>query len=385
MNETLQRLLDERKPSRRACHGTGNIYDSADYYQKQFAEWQACGFDWLKLLASGDSQVNTCRALQASGSKVIPILRLYYTDCPANHVAPDMLKPYVDNGCLIFESPFNEFYYPHENAWGAAGMPSDWPAQVAHGWAMFASAVLTAGGVPTTPAIEGWQYERIFVPLFTVLVDQYASLLRESVVAMHNRPLNHPIDYTKDTGAWLAWTKMDAWIQDALGHPLPMIATEAGPEPGWDMDSTYSKITPDMHADMVRKMFQWPTPDYYLADCLWLWEGSGAWAGASYKRNATWAGGGDLPVVSMLKQWRPEPQPEPVTLAPAEVRNIGWRALGVPLNLSAAFFLYAQKHQLGYPMTTEWDERGYRFQAFSGGVVYCPIGQWDRTAHVGWV
>jgi hypothetical protein len=350
MNEVLQRLLDERKPTRRAVHGTGNIYTTADEYQSQFAEWQECGFSWVKLLGSGDSQVETCRRLKASGSKIIPILRLYYTDCPNNHVAPDMLKPYVDNGCVIIESSFNEFYYPHENVWGAnlraasaastvggtvrgeivradlskmtwppkkllsiASMPPDWPAQVAHGWAMFAASVLTAGGVPTTPAIEGWQYDNIFKPLFAVLVDQYAELLRQSVVAMHNRPLNHPIAYATDTGAWLAWTKMDAWIQDALGHPLPMIATEAGPEPGWDMDKTFPKITPDMHAQMVRDTLAWPTPDNYLADCFWLWEGAGAWDGARWKRNTQHMGGADLPAVKMLKEWQPEPEePEPV-------------------------------------------------------------------------
>ena len=75
---------------------------------------------------------------------------------------------------------------------------------------------------------------------------------------------------------------------------------------------------------------------------------------------------------------------EPDAISPEDARNIGWKALGVPLNLSAAFFLYAQKHQLGYPLTPEWDERGYRWQAFSGGLIYAPVGQWDLTTHVSW-
>jgi hypothetical protein len=312
MNEVLTKLLADRRPTRRGAHGTGNCYESAGYYDAQFNEMATCGMSWLKLLASGDSQINTCLRLKASGMPIIPIVRFYYTDCPKNHVTPELLWPYIEAGCVIFESPFNEFYYPHENVWGSAGMPADWPAQVAHGWALFAESVLKAGGVPTTPAIEGWQHDRIFVPLMTAIVAEHADLLRQSIVAMHNRPLNHPISYTKDTGAWLAWEAMDGWLFDHFVH-LPMIATEAGPEPGWDMDSTYPKVTPDVHAQMVKDMLTWPTPDYYLADCMWLWEGSGAWAGASWKRNATWAGGGDLPVVEMLKHWRPEP---PVVIPP---------------------------------------------------------------------
>jgi hypothetical protein len=390
MNEVLTKLLADRKPTRRAIHGTGNIYDSADYYQKQFAEWQACGFSWVKLLASGDSQVETVRRLTKQ-TNIIPIIRLYATDCPNNSIAPDMIKLYVDAGCLLYESPYNEFYYPHENVWGRAGMPADWPQRVAHGWALFAESVLRAGGVPTTPAIEGWQHDRIFIPLMTAIVAEHADLLRQSIVAMHNRPLNHPITYMQDTGGWRAWQYMDAWIQNALGESLPLIATEAGPENGWDMDSTYPKITPQVHAQMVKDMLSWPTPDYYLADCMWLWEGSGAWAGASWKRNATWAGGGDLPVVDMLKHWRPEPPvvippvvtPEPLT--PEEVRGLAWNKVGVPLNQGAAFFGYAQKHNLGRPIMAEWDAQDYRLQGFDGGVVYCPIGQWDRVSHVTWL
>ena len=83
-----------------------------------------------------------------------------------------------------------------------------------------------------------------------------------------------------------------------------------------------SKITPEIHAAMVKDILTWPTPDYYLADCFWLWEGSGAWAGASWKRNGTWMQGGDLPVVKLLKEWQPQPtQPDiPSALLTAAVK-----------------------------------------------------------------
>lgn len=343
MNERLARLLAERKPSRRGVHGTGNIYTAVDEYERQFAEWQACGFAWVKLLASGDSQVETVRRLTKQTS-IIPIIRFYSTECPGNTITKSLLTPYVDAGCVVFESQYNEFYYDHENAWRSAlgvasvptvgdgwagqivradlskmtwpptrqvsiaGMPGDWPAQVAHGWAQFANEVLKAGGVPTTPAVEGWQYERIFVPLMRAIAKDHEGLLRQSIVAGHWRTLNHPIDYVKDTGAWLAWTHFDQTIYDLLGERLPLMCTESGPEPGWNMDATYPPITPAMHAEMVKAQLAWPTPDNYLCDAFWLWEGSGAWDGARWKNNHQHAGGGDLPVVAMLKDWQPEPQ-----------------------------------------------------------------------------
>ena len=61
--------------------------------------------------------VNTCLRLKASGMPIIPIIRLYDTSCPANHVTKELLWPYINAGVTIFESPFNEFYADYENAW----------------------------------------------------------------------------------------------------------------------------------------------------------------------------------------------------------------------------------------------------------------------------
>jgi len=339
MNERLAKMLAEYPNlSRRGVHGTGNAYDSADYYVSQLFDMINCGVSWVKLVVAGDSGVRACAELVDSG--LIPIVRPYDTSCPRNVIDAGFLKPYIEAGVVVFESPFNEFYYDFENTWGgtrtlgaaavptiggtvpgeivkadlsrmswpqrsarvitAAGMPTDWPAQVANGWNQFARIVLDAGGVPTTPSVEGWRYESIFLPMIQALDP---ALLKQSIVAMHNRPLNHPIDYDKDTGCWLAWMDFDAAVQDVLGVPVPLLATEAGPEPGWSMDANYPAITPQTHAQMVRDILAYPTPDYYLADCMWLWEGSGAWAGASWKRNSQHMGGADLPVLNLLKTW----------------------------------------------------------------------------------
>jgi hypothetical protein len=394
MNAQLSKLLAEQKPSRLGVHGTGNAYDSPEMYERMFPAWRECGVRWLKLVVAGDSGVETVRRLKAKCPEIIPIIRPYDTSCPANIIDERYVRWYVDaaGGPVVMESPFNEFYYDFENSWGRSlrgvsafgdefiggaqpgeikhidlskltwakafgvrsteillsGMPADWPAQVANGWAQFAQIVLRAGGIPTTPAIEGWRYESHFVPLFTVLCRDYADLLKQSIVSMHNRPLNHPISYSADNGAWLAWQSMDSFVHGALGEYLPMIATEAGPEPGWNQDSNYPQITPESHAQMVKDMLTYPTPANYLADCFWLWSGSGAWAGATWTQNQTHMGGKDLPVVQMLKDWWP-PEPPPVVPpvippVPPSIVDLARRAVDEDMETFPWGDKYARRH-----------------------------------------
>lgn len=385
MNQTLQTLIAARKPGKRGIHGTANIYTTADYYERQFAEWVECGFSWLKLLASGDSQVNTVRLLREKNVNIIPVIRFYLTNCPANTVTKSLLQPYVDQGALIFESPFNEAYYSYENSWGGA-LPADWPKQMAHGWALFASEVLGAGGVPTTPAIESWRFADIFVPLFTVLAAEYPELLKQSIVAMHNRPLNHNIGYDKDPGGYRGWEWMDGYVWQLVGEHLPMIATEAGPEVGWDQDKNFARVTPAGHAVMCREIDTYPTPDYYLADCYWLWEDLASFRPASWKRNGTHYGGADLPVVDAFKSTRPVVTPPawPV-LSDDYVRGVGrGHPSQISLNPDAALFKAGNAAGLGWPETSEWEQDGCVWMKWQHGVVVVPIGKWNEVRVVRW-
>jgi hypothetical protein len=431
MNDRLNRLLAERKPTRNGVHGTGNAYESQGYYASQFRKMQESKVAWFKSVGAGDSQVNTFRRLQEIAPGIIGVLRPYDTSCPRNVIDQGLLRPYIAAGVVVVESPFNEFYYQFENSWGAAlrsvslgaeyvggdrpgqirradlsrlewpptvakrslqaaGMPSDWPEQVARGWSQFANEVLQAGGIPTTPAIEGWRFETIFVPLFRILVDKYADLLTQSIVAMHNRPLNHPIDYDEDTGCWLAWTRMDRWIQDALGFALPLMATEAHSEPGWDQDRRSPRVTPQIHADRVIEVLDWPAPDNYIADIGWLWHGDGAWRGASWTENAEHMGGKDLPVVQRLKDWQPL-TPQPPALTDAAMRALA-EAHGQEIRIFTGGKLYktAQERGLGYPVTNEWPEQGRLWQRFENpaqrtkSVVSCREKTYDDVRVVTW-
>jgi hypothetical protein len=49
------------------------------------------------------------------------------------------------------------------------------------------------------------------------------------------------------------------------------------------------------------------------------------------------------------------------------------------------FWKYARQHQLGERLTREYDVtyegQEYRAQIYESGVVYAPIGEWDKVDH----
>ncbi len=70
------------------------------------------------------------------------------------------------------------------------------------------------------------------------------------------------------------------------------------------------------------------------------------------------------------------------------LRNAAWNAGGIAYNPDAAFPRYAREHNLGNPETGEFDftinGRQYRGQGFSGGIIYCRVGEWERIKEVSW-
>jgi hypothetical protein len=90
----------------------------------------------------------------------------------------------------------------------------------------------------------------------------------------------------------------------------------------------------------------------------------------------------------MVFEWRPvaaQPEPEPTPTDPAQaIRNAAWQQLGIPYNPDAALTKYAREHGLGNPVTAEDDTEGWRWQGFMGGIVRCPIGQWNKVEVLPW-
>ncbi len=80
---------------------------------------------------------------------------------------------------------------------------------------------------------------------------------------------------------------------------------------------------------------------------------------------------------------------DPETHLPDDlVREAAWNAANIPFNPNAAFPKYAREHDLGNPITQEFDfaYRGvnYRGQGFSLAIVYCQVGDWDNLKEMSW-
>jgi N-acetylmuramoyl-L-alanine amidase len=70
------------------------------------------------------------------------------------------------------------------------------------------------------------------------------------------------------------------------------------------------------------------------------------------------------------------------------VREEAWNAAGIPFNPQAAYARYAREHNLGNPITNEFDfsYRGvnYRGQGFSQAIVYSQVGDWGNIKEITW-
>ena len=89
--------------------------------------------------------------------------------------------------------------------------------------------------------------------------------------------------------------------------------------------------------------------------------------------------------VNHINSSSPLPVEPPVDgLTDDEIRNLAWNSLGVPYTPSHTFPQYAKKHNLGAPLRDTFDHKGIRIQSFMGGIVVCPIDQWDKVSHISW-
>ncbi len=84
----------------------------------------------------------------------------------------------------------------------------------------------------------------------------------------------------------------------------------------------------------------------------------------------------------------PAPLPQPTNddqLLP-RIRESACANIGrpVPYNPDTALAKFARANSLGGPLTPEFDMVGHRGQGYAMGVVYCPIGQWDKCEWTKW-
>ncbi len=280
---------------------------------------QELGITWFKALVSGTNKTDLVEAFSRQGIEVI--VRLYsYRPHPHYVVSPAEVRAYVQAGAHYFEWG-NEPNLTHE--WDLAswneGARVD---KVCQQFLRNADAIRQAGGIPLLPALSpggDYPHRDWYRTTFEWLrLHQHLRDLEGAALAIHNRPLNHPLTYTDPTGAFfLDYEWIDDLVRDYVGYSLPLLGTEAGYEPGWDQDATFPSIDLQRHAAYNLEIFRGFGPrgltrwrDALFCQCMWIVDGFGheEFADSAWHHNQRWAAGGDLPAVEMLRQeWRAFP------------------------------------------------------------------------------
>lgn len=279
---------------------------------------QELGVTWFKLLVRGTNKVDLARAFTQQGIEVI--VRLYSPQPHPHYTVSEAdVRAYVDAGAHYFEWG-NEPNLAHE--WQRASW--DEGARVDKVCQQFlrnAEVIRRAGGIPLLPALSpggDYPHRDWYRTTFEWLRQHgHLSVLEDAALAIHNRPLNHPLTYSDNTGDGCYFLDY-AWISDLvktyLGQPLPLLATEAGYEPGWNQDPRYPEIDPQRHAtyniEILRGFRDRRWSDELFCQCMWLVDSFGHhdFADAAWHNNRRWAGGGDLPAVeAMRSEWAARP------------------------------------------------------------------------------
>jgi hypothetical protein len=69
---------------------------------------------------------------------------------------------------------------------------------------------------------------------------------------------------------------------------------------------------------------------------------------------------------------------------PEAIRQAAWLGLGVVYAPTGRFVQYAREHDLGAPLTGEFETGGMRLQGFARGMVYTRSASADDLAHLSW-
>lgn len=387
------------------------------------------GIGWVKVLDDGNgSSATLCQYLLDMG--IVPIVRLYRSQPNPGQLsstALDTVRRLASMGVRYFE-PNNEPNLRTEwddGNWRAATW-QERVYRVMRDWLADATAIIDAGALPAFPALAQCAHTMTddaigSIPFYSealaYLDRDYNTTARwvfqhGAWLAVHDATLNHC--YQDEQGSWHFEYPYDPICQadqpgksvmdddnSLIGHRVlacllsvhlgddinvPIISTEGGvfmPQNGWQQwDTRYPGYDYAGQALRTVAMLDWipaHAPELW-AMCPWLIanetmsHNDGAWT-----NDAWYQQDGPMPVVAAMKMSVPQVLP-----SAQEIRHAAWDMIGEPWNPDAAFQKYATAHNLGYPITSEWDHQGVRIQGFAGGIVYAPIGEWGKVTHIPW-
>ncbi len=337
------------------------------------------GITDLKLVTDSDSQLEAARYLVQQGFGVI--VRFYRPPPTLDNVPSDQIKMFKDVGVEAVESYVNE----PEIEWGVPPT-AEWIDALAQAYIKFADSCGREGITPITPAIQGDRVYNWFEPFIATVVRKgRKDALEGSIIGCHPRPANNLPD-TKPPGfVALSYEFFDDVVRRHVGRRLRIRATEWGYEPGDKNNAELPRIDYQSHAAHNVRLAQMAHRECLEVVYYWTWLHD--WFDSGWWRSDV---DHSLPVVkAFIDMQKPVIEPEPPMPEPVmtddQIRNIAWNKLAVPWNPAAALYQYAKAHGLGRPLTAEWDDGINRLQIYDGGIVVCPINQWDKVRHVPWL
>ncbi len=286
--------------------------DAAAYARRLRHEY---GITWFKVLADGQNKVDLARAFTAAGIECV--VRLYAERPHPHHVvSSDDVRAYVQAGAHYFEwgNEPNLRCEWDEASWNEGAQVD----KVCRQWLKNAEAIRQGGGIPLLPALSpggDYPHRDWYRTMFEWLkLHNQLKTLEGAALAIHNRPLNHPLAYPPkskrdESGCYfLDYEWIDDLVRSYLGQSLPLLATEAGYEPGWAQNPEYPPITPQLHADwnmeILRGFRQGRWRDSLFCQCMWIGEAFGhePFSESAWFNNPS---GGDLPAVAALRaEWQ---------------------------------------------------------------------------------
>ncbi len=429
-------LADYPRPanaSRRGIHWSPSVFHpSGSTLDWWVDELRAMHVRWVKLLDhGGGSSRHVCQRLLQNG--ILPIVRMY-RDRPnpgsLSDQEKDTISELVELGVRYFECN-NEPNLPaewQEGEWQSGGRPD----LVMQHWLQDAEAIISRGGYPAFPALaqSGTKSDVGSIPWYVAAfqwLDEQAHDDALSVfdngawIAVHDAVLNHC--YKDDEGEWHFEYPYDPICQadqpgktimdddnSLIGHRVPagllmehfdlrvpVISTEGGvfvPRSGWQQwDPRYPGYNYDGQAERTVAMFEWlrsHAEEYYFAMCPWIIASERmGHIDAAWTEDAWYGLDRELPVIAAVKAMGPEPEPPPPPLPLDEtLRSASWSKRGLAYNPKAAFATYARQHDLGPPLTNEfdvaWHGKTYRVQGFAGSIVYSEVGDWTNIKRLSW-
>ena len=372
---------------------------------RDIATMQSMGIRWLKLLTGGLSQLDAAEAFVKAGFEVI--VRWYMPPVNDASVPYSELKPFADVGINYTEGFSNE----PEAEWGRPPI-ADVIDKLAAQHIRFADTCAHAGLIPCTPAIQGDRLNTWFLPMCQRIIDKgRQDVLEGSVVAGHWRPGTYygsvrfsggldtqlyPPDIEPrqpDGQPGFAFRSYEMWddaITALLGHPLPLLGTEAGYEPSesrskveqWNDDSCLAR-----HAVLNVKLAQIEWRPSLFCQCFWILTPGGMGNDPAWFHDS-----GHRPVVrafiEMKKSQRGSILDDTwlIDQMQERIKTMCWNNLypsgGVERNPNAAL---QKGGNWGAPTTRELRGGGYVFQGFVTCIRYCLDGDWVNIKTLSWM